>query len=336
MENKIKVIGAGLICIDIIQSGLSSIVMNGGSCANVLSVLSQVGYDCCVIREQYKGPLEELLSNTLRSLGVNSAFYKKANTPPPCVIELLTKQKHTFSTSCPSCGKKILSLHLPTVSNIRPFIDKLSSAAVFYCDRTSSGIRAMMKIVHESNGLIVYEPNSARNQKTLIETAAQADIVKCSKERIQEGIAELLRVTCDNKLVIVTDGDRGLSFSHRTSEGLMSPWITIPSSFEKPVVDSSGAGDWLTAGFIAELLKKQPFSITEILCDRTGIIELIKKGMKYSELCCTTVGAQGAFYLPKYGNEISNLSSQIIENPNFTEQNSLNSLPCPYCNSSLL
>ena len=40
--------------------------------------------------------------------------------------------------------------------------------------------------------------------------------------------------------------------------------------------------------------------------------------MKYSELCCTTVGAQGAFYLPKYGNEISNLSSQIIENPNFT------------------
>ena len=76
MNNSIRILGAGLICVDVVRNSSSTIIMNGGSCANVISVLAQIGYDCTVIREKYSGTSELFLSNTLASLGVKEIFYK--------------------------------------------------------------------------------------------------------------------------------------------------------------------------------------------------------------------------------------------------------------------
>ena len=43
MNKDIKILGAGLICVDVVRSKNMTRIMNGGSCANVVSVLAQIG-----------------------------------------------------------------------------------------------------------------------------------------------------------------------------------------------------------------------------------------------------------------------------------------------------
>lgn len=310
MKNSIKVLGAGLVCVDIVHDKSSTKIMNGGSCANVISVLSQVGYDCSVLREKYADPLESFLSSTLTTLRVKQIYYKCSRLSVPRIIEDISGVDHSFFTVCPNCGKKILTLRLPTIEDVESVAEAVGNTDVFYCDRSSSGLKNLMKVVHAQGGVVFYEPNSSRNINCLLETTLLSDIIKFSKDRIPMGIAERIRKTNSRvKLIISTDGARGLTFSHRCAKGEMSPWITIPSSFSEPIVDSSGAGDWLTAGFLSELLSKQEDLSLEKLYNDEVIAKTIISGMKYSQLCCAAIGAQGFFYTPEYSREFNKLSS---------------------------
>lgn len=310
MKNNINVLGAGLVCVDIVHDRSSTKIMNGGSCANVLSVLSQVGYDCSVLREKYSDPLESFLSSTLTTLRVKQIFYKDSRTSVPRIIEDISGADHSFYTVCPICGKKILTLRLPTKEDVVSVTEAVGNADVFYCDRSSSGLKHLMGIAHTHGSIVFYEPNSSRNLNSLLETALLSDIIKFSKDRVPMGIAERIRKSNSHvKLIISTDGAKGLTFSHRRENGEMSPWITIPSSFSGPIVDSSGAGDWLTAGFLSELLAKREDLSLEKLYNDDVISKTMISGMKYSQLCCAAIGAQGFFYTPEYSKEFNKLSS---------------------------
>lgn len=338
MKNSIRILGAGLVCVDIVYDKSSTKIMNGGSCANVLSVLSQVGYDCSVLREKYSDPLESFLSATLTTLRVKQIYYKSSRKSVPRIIEDISGADHSFYTVCPICGKKILTLRLPAKEDVKSVSEAVGNADVFYCDRSSSGLKDLMEVANKQRKIVFYEPNSSRNLNSLLETALLSDIIKFSKDRIPMGIAERIRKTNSRvKLIISTDGAKGLTFSHRREKGEMSPWITIPSSFSGPIVDSSGAGDWLTAGFLSELLsEREDLSLNKLYNDDV-IAKTMVSGMKYSQLCCAAIGAQGFFYTPEYSEEFNKLSShnreiKRLQPENFSfETKNL----CPMCFSKL-
>lgn len=309
--NTIKILGAGLMCIDIVHNQESTTIMNGGSCANVISVLSQVGFDCSIIREKYSDHFETILSKTMSSLGVKEILYKNSSSKTPKIIEILTDSEHEFLTCCPRCGEKTLKLNLPTERDFERMTVDFSKYNIFYCDRSSPGIRRIMDLVREQHGIVVYEPNTARNIESLLENASHADIVKFSKDRVYPSIAERIRTTVSGlKLLISTEGENGLSFSHIQANGEMSNWIHIPSEFNGPVIDSSGAGDWLTAGFISELIKHSTNLSQSRFYGEEEIINMLGQGMKYSQLCCAAIGAQGVFYSEQSVGAFNKLNNQ--------------------------
>ena len=311
--NRIKILGAGLVCIDVVHAGENTIIMNGGSCANVLSVLSQIGFDCSIIRERYGDGYEQILSTTLTSLGVQEIIYKSTRADTPKIIECLSSGRHEFYTICPECGKKLLNLKLPTEHDYDSVSSTINDVNVFYCDRVSSGIRMIMDSIREKKGIVIFEPNSARNVAALYEATKHADIVKFSKDRIPMSLAEKIRIGENTvSLIICTEGESGLSYSYRMENGEMSSWKFVKSLFADPIVDTSGAGDWLTAGFLSELFKHNKLSILGILRDEKEIKDMLGQGMKYSQICCAAIGAQGVFYSEEYKKNFSWLNEKDI------------------------
>lgn len=334
--DRIKILGLGLMCLDVVHHDNLTKIMSGGSCANVISVLSQVGLDCTVMREEYSDNLERLLFNSLHDFGVKQFLYKKTKLSTPRIIELLVDSHHDFLTVCPRCGQKVLNIHMPSENDIIKKINtKLSSDYnLLYCDRTSNGIIQVMNAIHKNNGVVFYEPNSARNINSLINSAKHADIVKFSNQRISLKVANQLRDSANLKMIIITLGEDGLLFSHLNKNGVMTDWIKIKSEFNGPIVDASGAGDWLTAGFIIELVKNK---LSNLACFSTEkIINMLSQGMKYSQLCCASIGAQGVFYSDDSLNDLRKLSNQHsfakIHNDHLYESSDNT---CPYCFSKI-
>lgn len=338
MGNSTKILGAGLMCIDIVHTQDGVKVMNGGSCANVISVLSQIGFDCSVVRERYTDTFEQFLSKTFSNLGVREILYRNTSSSTPKVIEILSDTRHEFLTYCPRCQEKILKLHLPTISEVENVIDSIREYSVFYCDRASSGIRALMDIVQANHGIVVYEPNSARNIESVMQNICHAGIVKFSAEKFSRSTAEKIRMDSGGaKLIIYTTGKDGLQYSHIQVNGEMSDWITVPSLFSGPIVDSSGAGDWLTAGFISELVQNCGCNDAKWFCDEKLLFNMLSQGMKYSGLCCAAVGAQGVFYSERSIHALTRLDQrmkplkEVVLSP---EEIMLDGL-CPMCLSKL-
>lgn len=333
---KVSILGLGLMCLDIVYYNGMPKIMSGGSCANVISVLAQVGMNCTVLREKYSDSFESVLYDSLSAFGVKQTLYKNTSLETPRVIELLDESHHDFLTWCPKCGKKVLNIHMPTVNNITKVDSiQLKDFELLYCDRTSKGIIHLMDVIHENNGLVVYEPNSGRNLKSLLNSAKHADIVKFSNQRISFSIANQLRETSNLKMIIVTMGEKGLMFSHVCQNGKMSDWIEVKSEFKGPIVDASGAGDWLSAGFIVELINND-LDNNSFYSSRK-LSEMLAQGMKYSQLCCASIGAQGVFYsdasldvLKRLSNRDSALKGHSIN----SEYNTLNNI-CPYCYSKI-
>lgn len=336
--NKIKILGAGLMCIDIVHNQETMKIMNGGSCANVISVLSQIGFDCSIIREKYSDYFDAILSKTMSSLGVKEIIYKNSASKTPKIIEILTDSEHAFLTCCPQCGAKTLKLYLPTERDIEHAAVDFSSYRIFYCDRSSPGIRKVKDIVREHNGIAIYEPNTSRNIESLFESASHSDIIKFSKDRVYPSIAEKIRTTVNGlKLIISTEGENGLSFSHIQTNGKMSNWVHVPSEFNGPVIDSSGAGDWLTAGFISELIKYNANLSQERFYNAQKIADMLNQGMKYSQLCCAAIGAQGVFYseqsvgaFNKLNNHIKGTNKIVLSNESIATDGL-----CPLCLSKI-
>ena len=338
MNKNIRILGSGLICVDVVHSDSGIKIMNGGSCANVISVMAQIGYNCSIIRECYSDFLEPFLSNTLSSLGVKELFYRKTKSKTPRIVEEIYNTQHDFYTICPHCGKKILDLKLPSEDDVKSLFSQINDMDVFYSDRASSGILMLMEWFNQKNGVVVFEPNSARNSKGLYFAAACADIIKFSKERISYTIAERIRINNDRaKLIIYTEGAKGLLFAHRMLDGKMSDWLSVPSVFQGPVIDSSGAGDWLTAGFLSELLKDRKALSLNALLDAKEVTKMLKKGMKYSKLCCAAIGAQGVFYSPEHANQFYKLfrGNKKVKKLLLNSEKVSDADVCPYCFSGL-
>ena len=111
-----KILGAGLVCLDIIKDFNSISYLNGGSCGNVTTALSFMGWNSSVITKRYEGNAGKIINENLINSGVSQITVGKKTIEAPMIIEeLISKNglylKHKFLMTCAECGQ-----NLPKVS----------------------------------------------------------------------------------------------------------------------------------------------------------------------------------------------------------------------------
>ena len=128
--------GAGFIALDILLSnGQKWRQRAGGTCGNVLAILSFLGLETFPIARLGTDRAADLIISELESVGVNCQHLQrdpKARTPR--VVEFLPDQPgsaHRFAFTCPMCQRRLPRRSKPTFEQATRSIHDLNPALFF-------------------------------------------------------------------------------------------------------------------------------------------------------------------------------------------------------------
>jgi fructokinase len=314
--NKPRCIGTGLLALDIITNGDIKIkkVLAGGSCGNVLTILSYLGWDSFPIARLARNEATEVLIQDLMKWGVHLDFLIKEDSgSTPIIIQRNYKDKkgnpnHRFEFKCPESGRFLPRYKPFLTKSIEEFDSSKLVSDFFYFDRVKRSSIEFAKICKSNGATIYFEPTSISDEKLFSESIEIADIIKFSNERIRN-YEKIYPHFFENKLEIITLGKWGLKFRYNSDS-----WVNIPSLTLENIVDSSGSGDWTSAFFINYLFEK------ELKINNSSFVDqkIIKKGLSFSQamgaLNCYFEGARGVMYELKDKQTLLTYLTELIQN----------------------
>lgn len=293
--NKKTCAGTGLIALDVVISADKSKAADflaGGSCGNVLTILSYLGWESYPIARLSNNRAGEILLEDLHKWRVKDdllTFTSDGSTP--VIIHRILKDrtgapKHRFEFRNPEDGTYLPSYKPCLAKGVPAIVEIFSSPRVFYFDRINRGSIDLAKFYKKQGALIFFEPSSVKDLKGFKECMLLADIVKFSTDRISNYID--FYPTCQVLLEIETLGNDGLQYRVNNT----TKWINLNGYKIDNVIDSAGAGDWCTAGIISNIfdkLDKPDFS-------SKNIVSALQFGQALGALNCTFEGARGLMY----------------------------------------
>ena len=272
----------------------------GGTCGNVLCILSWLGWDTYPLARLSGDAASERVLNDMKRWGVHvdwASCVPTAHTPMvvhEIILDKSSQARHRFLWSCPHCGKRLPRFKPITTGAVEHIRAGISNPSVFFFDRAS---RAILDLAMEASGrgaVVVFEPSSKAEGSLIAEAISLAHIVKYADGRA-EGLCESYEGSAVPLVEVHTLGDRGLKYRHRLGpNGAVSDWI-YQTAFPVPrVADSCGAGDWCTAGLISRT------SVDGLEGLYRGGAEGIDDAMCYGQALaawnCGFEGARGGMY----------------------------------------
>ena len=297
MDNeKLSILGAGFSCVDIVKKDGREELLPGGTAANVLSILSKLGLHTTFLCANYCDELGVWLKESLIRQGVKIVNFTDSHQPAPRIIELLSNNgKHVFKTTCPKCGKSLVKTVLPNQSHVtQSVVDEVRNCNLFYYDRLSEGIKEIAYL--NRRGWNFFEPNSCRVYRPFINAAKYANIIKFAEDRVPKSYTDLLLNDLQEsavQLIIISNGESGFRFSIRDETKMLCNWIYVNAAEANSIVDSSGAGDWMTAVFLYRFLGTYPLFVDQL--DRKKICSMLESAKQVAAFSCGYLGAQGIF-----------------------------------------
>lgn len=297
---KLNAVGIGFAGIDIIKSD-NELIMTGGTCGNVMSALASLNWNANIIKNCYNDYWNQFADSLWRLINVNIVNCGVTNHTLPRIVEVVDGRNNPHYSSCPICGTKLIEVSLPSRPRLKSLEIDFSEYDILFYDRIADGTKFLLDMFLEHNKWTFYEPNSVRNYDTWVSNILSCHIAKFSGDRIPEifwsRLIEDLNCRKHNtKIVLITHSNNGYSYSIANGEKMTELKRVNVNSFAK-VVDSTGAGDWLSAGFINMLVKQYKTPIDEI--DEQIIIDALSFGHLLAENACTYVGALGKLFSDK-------------------------------------
>ena len=303
-SHKPLAVGMGLVALDVVFTTNGHVAPRcyaGGTCGNVLTILSYLGWRSLPVSRLRDDKAGERLVQDLQHWGVSTEFVSQSpDGSTPVIVQRIRCSaggvpRHSFSWRCPSCGAHLPGYKPVLASDIEAAALSIPRGAVFFFDRVSRSTLLMAKISRKRGAVVVFEPASVGEPALFKEAWELSHIVKYSHERLRE-IAELgLGQTQSSGLLIEieTIGAEGLRYRSRLPQAL-SGWVSVGSYSVSDIKDTSGAGDWCTAGLLNALATKGAVGLA-----RTNQSELeaaLENAQALAAWNCRFEGARGGMY----------------------------------------
>jgi fructokinase len=319
-----RIAGAGLLALDVVLSesgGPGALTFAGGTCGNVLSILSFLHWTATPIGFIGDDPAGKRVLADLTATGVRSAhLIQRAEWSTPVYIQRLEtdeegRPRHTFASGgashCPHCGHSLTKNRPAAKSGATP-IRRFATPEqidVFFMDRLSEDILSLAESARAHGAMVFYEPSAKRDMRYWHDAFELIDIVKYSADRFdaQELAPFVGRKTRHELWEIQTLGARGLKYrrhSLRTTEA--TRWMHSAAIAATRVVDTCGAGDWCTAGILHGLIAPEQGQQTS-----AAFAKAVRLGQLLAAWACAFVGARGAMYCNDQGKTWSAIKSLV-------------------------
>jgi sugar/nucleoside kinase (ribokinase family) len=320
-KNKPVCLGTGLVALDVILNGTPATPAKlcvGGSCGNILSILSFLGWTSKPIARLSKGNATKNVLKDLTNFDVKTELISRENDgSTQIIIHRILKDKngnakHRFEFKVPGT-KEWLPSYKPLLGTaVENITKKQANAQVFYFDRVSRSSIDLAKFYKEKGALIIFEPSSYKEEKQFSECLVLADIIKFSSDRISN--YSEFHSSPIAPLEIETLGKEGLRYRLKSNKN--KAWKKI-TPFELPnIIDTAGAGDWCTAGIINELGYNGAKSFKDATL--ADIESALNMGQALGAINCIYDGARGIMYNMTYA-ELNNLVSNLFSKKKFSE-----------------
>lgn len=291
--------GSGLLALDLVINGSTDFeprIWAGGSCGNVLTILSYLGWETYpIVRIGTDTAAKRILSD-LKRFGVRTDFVQRESSLcTPVILQRIRTDKsgvprHTFSLRCPVCTRWYPTHRPITVNFVEEISTNLPPIDTFYFDRISPGILRMAEKAYSSGALIVFEPSSRSMLHQIEKALSITHVLKYSAEQIK--LDQSMFDKASPMLIVETLGSKGLRFKHRNM--VKGQWRHLKSFHVDGLKDVAGAGDWCSAAIIDGLRPQAPVKLASLTTDQ--IEDLLNKAQASSAINCRFEGARGAMY----------------------------------------
>lgn len=296
-----NVVGTGLIVLDVTVSDVTPMpahpVWTGGTCGNVLAILSFLGWKSQALGRIGNDAAATCLTRDMLDSGVDTAHLDREPAGTPIILHRVRvgrggEVRHSYSFDCPQCERRYPSYRPVLVSRAEELLSVARAANVFFFDRVSRGILDMAAAAKNGGAVVFFEPSAAGDEKPFLEAYELSDVVKYARDRRPKFELWLEKATVRRRapLEIETRGADGLVYrlqgdrKWRAREATPSPMLR----------DASGAGDWLTAGFLHAAAREAP--LPDFLSDASAVDAALAIGQALAAYSCQFEGPRGAMY----------------------------------------
>ncbi len=295
----LKCSGVGLIALDLVVNGKPKKFKNcyaGGSCGNVLTILSFLGWDTYPIARLSKDRFANALTDDLEKWDVHINLVEKSSDgSTPIIIHRITQNKkgepkHRFEFKWPDTGKWLPSYKPVLSKKVEEITTRAPHSNVFYFDRVNRASVELAKYHKENGALIMFEPSSIKEDKLFHECLEVSHILKYSNERLHDYTEIYSKPNV--LLEIETLGKNGLRY--RLKKSRKKEWKHLEAFKIPSLKDAAGSGDWCSAGLINYMGNNSHEILSE--ANYPEIEKALNFGQILAATNCAFEGARGLMY----------------------------------------
>jgi fructokinase len=318
-RQKPAIIGTGLIALDIIfgrEVEQLPQVMAGGTCGNVLAILSFLGWDSYPVARMSGDTASKLVAQDLSRWGVRMDFASATpSASTPIIVQRISRNSsgqsvHRFSWNCPVCGVYLPSYKPILATSAQQISSKLSAPNVFFLDRVSRGALILAEASAAQGALVVFEPSGVRDPKLFREALAISHVVKYSHERMGE-LGDSI-ASAAPPLQIETLGSGGLRYRSNLHSYRTRGWKRLDCWKVESVKDTAGAGDWCTAGLLHHLARNGAAGLRGVKA--AELDSAMQLGQALAAWSCGYEGARGGLYCADRGTMWEEITGIMLRN----------------------